>query len=215
MTLRDVWKRLTEERLDLGRSYLGNLGLALNHFERTNGDVSLDRLEAMHIRSMMRALLEAGRSPRTINNYRAAVFLILDQAFELGLKPPTIARREVRKLKEPEAFPTAWRPEQFDALIAGCRNSRLCRGWGPEHWLTLVLTVYDTSLRIGALLKSDVSQLDVSGCMLRVPGNLQKRPAGDATAPAQRNLCTARVAPPGGLPAVRLAVPPGRTLATL
>jgi hypothetical protein len=84
------------------------------------------------------------------------------------------ANHELSGLVEPERYPTAWRQDQLDTLVRACGRAPVQRGWGPDHWRALILTVYDTSLRIGCLLKLPESALCMSEMSLLVPGEFQK-----------------------------------------
>ena len=58
--------------------------------------------------------------------------------------------------------------------MRACRTAPTGRGWGPDHWEALILTVYDTSLRIGCLMKIPATSLLAVECRLLVPGEFQK-----------------------------------------
>jgi integrase len=175
-TLRDVLERFKDERMDISPRHVANFNAAVKWMEQANeGAIDLATINARHIRNMMRAMIAEGRSTVTTNTYRKLVLQLWSYALDCGLDAPTLPRRsECRKLKEPRPQPTAWRPEEMERLIHACRRARVQRGWGPAHWEALVMTVYDTSLRVGCLMKSKLSQLDVENCRLRVPGDMQK-----------------------------------------
>jgi len=175
-TLREVFERWKDERIDVSARHVSNFNAAVAWFERANGQaVTINRLTASHVRSTMRAMVEEGRSNVTVNNYRKLILGLWNYALDCQLPAPQLPRRsECRKLKESKPQPTAWRPEQMTALIAACRKAPRRRGWGPAHWEALVMTIYDTSLRVGCLMASKLSQLDAQACRLSVPGDLQK-----------------------------------------
>lgn len=174
-TLRDVLQRLTEERLNLSQGTLGQLDVAVGWFEKTHGRVPLRNLTPQHITAVMRKLRDGGRSPRTCNNNRKNLLTLWRHAEELGapVPPPPLPRKVVRMV-EPDPMPRAWNPDQLRRLLDACRTAPVMRGWGPEHWVTLVLTIYDTSLRVGCLMRSTVDQIDRDSCTLAVPAKLQK-----------------------------------------
>lgn len=180
-TLRDVIKRLTEERLDFGRRHIGNLEAAVGCLEKAVGIKPLPELTESDIRDAMRYCLDEANTAVTANNYRKSLLYLWEHAekfhrrdsasgWQIGPSP----RKYVPKLKEVLRKPTAWTPEQFASLVAACRSTRTRRGWGPKHWQALIFTVYDTSLRIGCLLKSKFNQLHIADCRLLIPGELQK-----------------------------------------
>lgn len=174
-TLRDVVTRLKRERLDLGKDYLQLLEITVAHFVAANGQVPLSGLSADHVRQMMRSLMDRGRSIETVNGYRRRLLLLWQEAREFGFEaPPVPSRRDVRRLKTIARIPQAWHPDELRALLAACEEVPPSKGWGAQHDRALLLTVYDTSLRVGALLKSEISQLDLRRHTLYVPGDKQK-----------------------------------------
>lgn len=178
-TLRDVWERLKDERLDVTDRYISLLEYGIKKFEAANGIVTIDQLQASHVRAMMRALLGNGRSAITCNNYRRVILTLWTAALDYGWPAAPFPRRsECRRLREPDKVPTAWRPHQMDAIAMACRQAPTRRGWGPPHWEALVLVCLQTSLRLGCLLKSNVSQVDADAGTLEIPGEFQKSKRG-------------------------------------
>lgn len=180
-TLRDVLARLTEERLDYGRRHIGNLQAAIGCLEKAVGLKPLTDLGEADLRAAMRYCLDESNTAVTANNYRKSLLYLWESAERFHRRDPRDGwnigpspRKYVPKLKEVERKPTAWTPDQFAALVAATRTARTRRGWGPKHWQALIMVVYDTSLRIGCLLKSKLSQLYVAENRLLVPGELQK-----------------------------------------
>src|SRR4029077_5622004 len=57
---------------------------------------------------------------------------------------------------------------------APCRKSKLTGRWTVQHWQALVLTIYDTSLRLGCLLSVARSLVDTDRGFLLVPGESMK-----------------------------------------
>lgn len=172
MTLRDVVQRLTEERVDLSDGQLYVLRAAVRWYERACADSRVETLSAANIRKMMRAIVTV-RSRDTVNNYRARILYLWRQSRKHGA-PSLPDPGEVPRLRGPQRLPTAWRPDQLCRIMEQCSRARQIAHWGPEHWEALVLTVYDTSLRIGCLRKSDVGQLEHDPPRLRVPAEFQK-----------------------------------------
>lgn len=172
-TLREVVSRITEERVDLGQGFVRNLEIAVGHFERANGLIALSELTESHIRGTMRHLIGLPRSAVTVNNNRRALLYLWERAHEFGWIGPA-PYRKIHKVKEPERLPTAWNETQIAALLSACQNAETRRNWGPTEWEALTLTIYDTSLRIGCLLRSLVRQFDAAAGTLFVPGEFQK-----------------------------------------
>lgn len=174
-TLGDVISRLTEERLDLAAGTLQQYRISVGWFAKVHGRVPLRDLTPLHIVGVMRHLKDRGRCERTVNNVRRNLLIVWRHAEDMGAAvAPCPLPRRVPRMKEPAPLPRAWTPEQMRRLIDACRRAPTKRGWGAEHWVALVLTIYDTSLRIGCLLRSTADQLDPHACTLTVPGSLQK-----------------------------------------
>lgn len=162
--LRDVYERIRIRRVDLSDGYLHMLHAALQWAPPQD----ISRIDADEVCRMMRRLIDMGKSVKTVRNYRQAVLFMLGEA---GVR---IDPRECKAPRNVRRIPTAWTETQLSTLIAACRMAPYRRGWGPEHWEALSLTIYDTSLRIGALLKADVDHLDPHHCTLYIPGECHK-----------------------------------------
>lgn len=107
----------------------------------------------------------ATHSPVTTNNKRRDLLALwrFAQEEDYVASPPG----RIRKMKEPRRMPQAWRVEEVERLLTECRKQRGELGdTGIEqriYWPALVLTVYDTGLRIGAvqgILVEDVNLVD-------------------------------------------------------
>jgi len=175
-TLLDAYDRFRDERLDVSRNFLENLRTTLKHFHNANGgEIPIDQLAGSHVRAMMRYVSDKGRTARTVNNFRRNLLILWNNCLDWNWPIPPLPRRsEIRKLKEAAPLPTAWRPEQMEAIVTACRQARMKRGWGGMHWEALVMAVYDTSVRVGALMKSDLSQVDPDRNTLFIPGEFHK-----------------------------------------
>lgn len=189
-TLRCVATRLKRERLDLGTEYLGLLEITVSHFEAANGPVELRQLDAEHVRRMMRRLMDAGRAVETVNGYRRRLFYVWRQAREWDRSTPPVPASDVCRLKTIYRRPTAWHQDELAALLAGCESVPPSKGWGPQQDRALIMVIYDTSLRLGALLKAKVTQLDMRRCALFIPGDQQKG-RGDTCQPLHPDTCIA------------------------
>lgn len=174
-TLRDVFQRLKEERLDLSAGTIQQLDIALRWWEKTHGRMPLRDITPQHVIAVMRKVRDVGRAARTVNNYRKSLLWLWRAAEDMGASvPPLPPHRKIPRLKEPDTMPRAWSQEQMKRLLSACDATRPKYGWGPQHWRALVLTIYDTSLRVGCLLRSTVDQIDRDRCALSVPAHLQK-----------------------------------------
>lgn len=174
-TLHDVWEKVSTERLDLSDGTIQQLRISVGWFAKVHGRVPLRDLSPLHVIGVMRHLKDKGRAERTINNVRKNLLTLWRYAEEQSVAvAPVPNTRRIPRMSEPAPLPRAWNGDQMRRLSDACRRAPTQRGWSGEHWLALVLTIYDTSLRIGCLLRSTVDQLDHETCSLTVPGRLQK-----------------------------------------
>lgn len=126
-------------------------------------DIERLRLRALtpdHIERAVRALLLAGRSPRTVRRIMAPVVGALNEAVERGLIPSNPARPvriaaarkdpdEARRIEEAKALSD----DQLRALIAAA----------PPHYRLLIATAVETGARIGELRALRWGDLDLEG----------------------------------------------------
>lgn len=174
-TLREVYDRIHAERIELTTGTLQQYRIAVGWFEKVHGRVAVRDLTPLHIVGVMRHLRDNGRSERTVNNARKNLLTIWRYGEDFGAAvPPVPAGRRIPRMREPAPLPRAWNADQMARLTEACLRAPMQRGWTGQHWLALVLTVYDTSLRIGCLMRSTLDQLDSDTCSLTIPGRLQK-----------------------------------------
>lgn len=68
--------------------------------------------------------------------------------------------RDVPQIPTPRLAPQAWTPDQIYRILDACSSANSYSVWNENHWKALILTIYDTSLRIGALLATPLSAFD-------------------------------------------------------
>lgn len=108
----------------------------------------------------MKWLKALGRSERTANNKRQAILTLWRHAANINKLIPPPPR--IPKLEEPRRIVQAWTVDQLAELLGASDHAepifavsghgvpRLL--WDKRHWRALILVIYDTSHRIGALL---------------------------------------------------------------
>lgn len=145
--------------------------VALSVFEHWHGSPPL--IDMITRELLMRFLRDysKNRSAKTVNDKRQVLLTLCRHAG----KPLSVP-----KLKEVRRTPTAWSLDDLTRLLKACDRARLWsyehrKMWQPLHWRALVLTCYDTSLRIGCLLFVSRSCCDLTRGTLLVPGELQKQ----------------------------------------
>ncbi len=162
MTLMQYAKtRYIVDRINLSDSAAEQILINVRCFEASlEAPLQIEEIKPEHIRKMMKDVIKLGRSARTANNKRSTVLTLLRSAAAAGLCqiPPKVERAE-----EPKRKPKAWTPSEVDMILTGVGRIQWPEGWSAEDTRALLLTIYDTSHRIGALLKADKSQLDRNG----------------------------------------------------
>lgn len=141
----------------------------------TLGDLSDD-----NVCRMMVHLRERGLATRTINERRGRINTLWEWAARRGHVRhfPT-----VKRLAEPHRTPQAWTREQLGAIfvaiggLEGSVGGVLARVW----WRALLLTLWNTGERIGALLSIGWQHVDLETGWLTIPAELRKGQARDMT----------------------------------
>lgn len=145
----------------------------LNKFH--SSPVKIADLEPSLIARFMKWLKGLGRTERTVNNKRQAFITLWKHAATINQlidAPPRIP-----KLEEPKRLPQAWDVDQVKRIVESARHSPVIRDWTPAHWEALVLVIYDTSHRIGAILQAtrDCLDLDAGTILLSATWTKQKQ----------------------------------------
>lgn len=118
-----------------------------------------------------------GRSNATINKYTRYLLAIWNYAWKK--RRVSDQPRDIRPLPESKRIPDAWSAEQMGRILAAARQTEgtitdiPARDW----WPALLLTDYDTGLRIDALMQARVSDYDASTRWLKIPAEVQKQDA--------------------------------------
>lgn len=171
MTIRDVFRRLREERVDLSDGYLSLLWYAAVALEDSCGPIDVEQLTADHVRQMMR-MVHQGAAASTVNNYRRYAYVLWDFAHSKHWTGPP--DRSARRYKEIKRAPTAWTIAELEHLLRTAEQWPAQRDWSGEHWACLITVAYETSLRIGCLLSVPLTALHESSSRLLIPGEFQK-----------------------------------------
>jgi len=98
--------------------------------------------------------LKENRAADTVRTRRGNLLTLWRFAFEEGLTDN--APRKIRRLKKRRTIPTAWTPEEVDHLLemADQATGRFATTQIPRDvfWRSLILTAWDSALRLGDLL---------------------------------------------------------------
>lgn len=113
----------------------------------------------------------------TINKYRRNLLAVWKHAWRK--RKVDDLPRDVGLLPESKRIPEAWSPEQMGRIIAAARLVDEDFGGIPANlwWPALLLTDYDTGLRIDALMQAKSTDLDLAHGWLKIPAEVQKQDA--------------------------------------
>lgn len=144
-----------------------NLDSALGR-PATLADLTEDNMLAM-----MSLLQSRGLAAKTINERRGRINAMWAWLAKRGIAKtwPTTG-----PLPEPRRIPVAWTREQLNTLIDACFAERGVIGQIPAgmFWGTLNLVAWETSERIGALMRAAWSMLDTESGWLHLPAEIRK-----------------------------------------
>ncbi|MBA3315632.1 MAG: hypothetical protein H0T47_20395 [Planctomycetaceae bacterium] len=170
MKLDDALRLYLIHRPALGADSFRQLEIACRLLTRYTGCDEIDSLNEDIIAEFVNRLLTFGRSRRTVNGRVESVLMLWRWCYRK--KRTTNPVCEWEKLRVPKKLPRAWSHDELSRLIAACEVAPNRRTWTGQHWKALVLTIYDTSLRIGCMLS--VPRACLQGEWLTVPAELQK-----------------------------------------
>lgn len=177
MTLAEALDHYRLHHPTLSSGACGQYAISIRLLAKHTLKTDLSELSDDAIAMLANRLLASGRSPVTVNGRVANLLTLWRWAYKKKLCQN--APCEWDRLSVPKRLPKAWSPDEMTALLAACDAAPMRRTWGPDHWRALVLTVYDTSLRIGCLLNVPRDHLDANG-WLSIPADLQKGKAETA-----------------------------------
>ena len=113
----------------------------------------------------------------TINKYRAELLAVWNHAWRKGKVSAPV--RDVGRLREVERVPEAWSTDQVQQILDAARSVSGTIGAVPARvwWPAIVLTLYDTGLRIDALMRATSIDLNRDSRWLTVRAETQKQKA--------------------------------------
>lgn len=139
------------------------------------GDLSDD-----NVCRMMRHLQDAGLATRTINERRGRINTLWEWLARRGYVKhfPT-----VKRLPEPVRTPQAWTKDQLAQLFMAVNALEGSVGTTQERlwWRALLLVLWDSGERIGAVLSIGWQHVDLDSRWLTIPAELRKGKARDMT----------------------------------
>lgn len=152
-----------EVALNVAASYVG-------------AEVTLDQLGADWLEGLLAWLVRSGRSPARANGIRASLLALWRLAIRKKYLPFTGEPEMVEKLRLPKREPRTWTIDQFERILAAASLAPGDFYGVPTAKLmpAILLTLYATGLRIGALLQLRTSDLDLQSGWLTVDASYQK-----------------------------------------
>ncbi len=128
------------------------------------------------VADFMASAIAKHKSRATANLYRAHLLALCRLAKRRGLLEVV---PDVEKLREIKRAPQCWLADEFARILAAAGQVEGMIAGIPagDWWRALLLTAYDTGLRVGALMQLRGEDLDVRGGWLRVQGDTQKQAA--------------------------------------
>lgn len=166
------------ERLNLTNGSAEQLRVAVRQYGRWLGrEAALADLTATQILGYLRGLLGTS-APATINSKRQALLTLWRAAAHEELLPWP---RPIPKIQQPQRLPVAWTVDQVSQLLG---TARLLPGtwYGVPRglaWEIAVLAIWDTAVRLGTLLRAELTQVDLQSATWRVPAEHLKGRRGD------------------------------------
>lgn len=121
----------------------------------------VEDLTDINVSALMQGLLDRGRSPATCNKVRdhlTAIWRFASRHRIIDTWP------EVKAVPEPERIPVAWTVEELEVLLAAIAgvDGKIGGTAAADWWTALILVLWDTGERIGAVLKLQWSDVRLS-----------------------------------------------------
>lgn len=146
----------------------------LRNFERFLGRAPLVAdLNDLTVSRYLAWFRSLGRAPSTVNKEHANLTAIWRFAYRRdALKEWPNVEREV----EPEREPQAWLDYEIQQLYEACDNEMGLIGEIPakDFWRALILVIWDSGERIGAVIGLTWANVDLVGGWVRVPAEVRK-----------------------------------------
>ncbi len=164
MRLQAALEQYLNSHLGLSSKYEEVMATAVRHFVR---DIETDNVTTADVAAWMRAELAAGKSPATVNTKRRSLLTIL-RSVGVRLDVPTV--REYQRL------PEAWTLDECERIFQACREvtGEVAGIPAARWWLSLMVTIYWTGERIGALLSARSADCDLDTGRLVIRGENHK-----------------------------------------
>lgn len=138
-------------------------------------DALLADLTVENLRGFLYAYHEEGRAAPTVNDKRRMLLTFWRAAADEDLLAEPRPRR-IARIKEPRKLPEAWTVDEIGKILELCRQQQGRVGLIPadDWWTSLILTLYDTGGRIGAIIQAATRDYQPDDRSLRIRADTQK-----------------------------------------
>jgi integrase len=176
MILRELLGSYSNARLDLSSGHVRQISVSLHAFERWLGRApEVFELFEANLLGFLRSY-RGGHAAATTNSRRRDLMALWRFAFRRGLTSEDPAKAEVPKVREPRRLPEAWTRDEVRLMVAHARTlpGAVDGVAAGPWWASLILAIWDTSERIGALLSTRTADVDLASQWLLVRADDQK-----------------------------------------
>jgi integrase/recombinase XerD len=173
-TFTEVWEQFAyhcrvKRRSSNTLTYYGTTAKALAGFLETEGIADLEHLSVTHLRAYLDHLEQRGLGPGGLHAHARAVKAI----FNWACREELLARNPALRLERPSVpkvrLPTVT-PEIVSRLIGTSRD-----GDQPQRDAALILTLFDTGVRVSELTALRLEDLQFERGLIRVQGKGDKQ----------------------------------------
>ena len=184
-------------RLDDGKpDTIGEYRTAINQLcDFASCEVLLNQLSDDLIERLLGYLAKRGAAAYTRKRVRAtllAIWRLAARKRDPATRKPFVdeAPLEVERVRVPKLEAEAWSVEEVSRLlsVAEAAEETVCGIPAGLYWSSLILTIYDTGFRVGALMKLRTTDLDIDRRFVKArhgtqkAGNDQSLPISQSTA---------------------------------
>ncbi len=165
-------------KIGLSDGWVRQLAVTAGQFERWAGPTDVADLTDDLLSGFLRHRYQSGTAPSTINSQRARLLALWRCAWRKRLHAEL--PRDVPRAPVVAEEPEAWLLSEIEALL------HVAQRWGgnvngslaQRFWPALILTIYDTGLRIGATLAILDADVDLEHRSVMARGRSQKNRTG-------------------------------------
>lgn len=147
--------------------------IAIGHWERFTGCLPISRADDISLARVMQGLLDSGDSPATANKVRRHLLAILRFAVHRGV---LATMPEFPRVTERLRVPRAWLISEVSAILREAARTPgcICGIRASDWWRSLLLAIYDSGGRVGAVIGSRTDEFSASERTLRLAAERQK-----------------------------------------